>query len=71
MENSIERKTKYTQSELECLDETLLFQIALSLNGGRGIFPKGVFRFKTFEEAQAWNKKHIIQSILKETNTRV
>jgi hypothetical protein len=27
-------------------------------------FPKGVFRLRTFEEADAWTEKHILQAAL-------
>jgi hypothetical protein len=27
-------------------------------------FPKGVYRFRTFEEADAWTEKHILQAAL-------
>lgn len=28
-------------------------------------FPKGVYRFRTFEEADAWTEKHILEAALK------
>ena len=33
------------------------------LRGGRGICPRGVYRFQTFEEADAWMIKMVAQSI--------
>jgi len=33
------------------------------LRGGRGICPRGVYRFRTFEEADAWMIKMVTQSI--------
>ena len=33
------------------------------LRGGRGICPRGVYRFRTFEEADAWMIKMVAQSI--------
>lgn len=33
------------------------------LRGGRGLAPKGVFRFKTFEEADAWQTKMLVKSL--------
>jgi hypothetical protein len=33
------------------------------LRGGRGICPRGVYRFGTFEEADAWMIKMVAQSI--------
>jgi hypothetical protein len=43
--------------------ETLLNTMRL-LRGGRGICPRGVYRFKTFEEADEWMLKMIAQSSL-------
>ncbi len=31
------------------------------LRGGRGIAPKGVFRFKTFEEADEWSRAMLVK----------
>lgn len=30
-------------------------------------FPKGVFRFRTFEEAHAWENQHMIQAATKKS----
>lgn len=30
-------------------------------------FPKGVFRFRTFEEAHTWENQHLIQAALKKS----
>lgn len=34
------------------------------LRSGRGICPRGVYRFRTFEEADAWMIKMVARSIL-------
>lgn len=33
-------------------------------------FPKGVFRFGTFDEANAWTNQHILQGALKKAHAR-
>jgi hypothetical protein len=33
-----------------------------AITGGKVSFPKGVFFFKSFEEADAWEMKHILQN---------
>lgn len=33
-------------------------------------FPKGVYRFKTFEEADAWEMKHMIEAAKKRYHAR-
>ena len=33
-------------------------------------FPKGVYRFKTFEEADAWEMKHMIEAAKKGSHAR-
>jgi hypothetical protein len=43
--------------------ETLLNTMR-QLRGGRGICPRGVYRFKTFEEADEWMLKMIARSSL-------
>ena len=35
----------------------------LKLRGGKPFIPKGIFRFKTFEEAQDWTIKMITKNI--------
>lgn len=32
-----------------------LFKLVIELRGNKPFIPKGVYRFKTFEEAQAWS----------------
>ncbi|MCI0697811.1 hypothetical protein L0337_38160 [candidate division KSB1 bacterium] len=43
---------------------TILIDTMRQLRGGRGICPRGVYRFKTFEEADEWMLKMIAQSSL-------
>jgi hypothetical protein len=33
-------------------------------------FPKGVYRFRTFEEANAWTEKHILEAAVKRNLAR-
>jgi len=33
-------------------------------------FPKGVFRFRTHEEADEWTNQHILQAALKQARAR-
>lgn len=33
-------------------------------------YPKGVYRFRTFEEANAWKNQHILQAALKKSRAR-
>ena len=33
-------------------------------------FPKGVYRFRTFEEADAWTEQKILQAALKKSRAR-
>ncbi|MDB6124909.1 MAG: hypothetical protein JWQ71_3902 [Pedosphaera sp.] len=40
---------------LEAADN--LLQLVIALRGNKPFIPKGVHRFKTFEEAQAWSIK--------------
>jgi hypothetical protein len=35
-------------------DQAALARTAATLRGATGLVPRGVFRFKTFEEADAW-----------------
>lgn len=42
----------------------ILLNTMRQLRGGRGICPRGVYRFKTFEEADEWMLKMIAQSSL-------
>lgn len=42
----------------------ILLQTMQQLRGGKGVCPRGVYRFKTFEEADAWMIKMIAQSTL-------
>lgn len=43
---------------------TILIDTMRQLRGGRGICPRGVYRFKTFEEADEWMLKMIARSSL-------
>ena len=46
------------------LENTSVLQMTMrQLRGGRGICPRGVYRFRTFEEADAWMIKMMAQSI--------
>ena len=46
------------------LENASLLQTTMrQLRGGRGICPRGVYRFRTFEEADAWMIKMVAQSI--------
>ena len=46
------------------LENASLLQTTLrQLRGGRGICPRGVYRFRTFEEADEWMIKMVAQSI--------
>ncbi len=36
-----------------------------SLSGGKTPFPRGVFRFKSHEQADAWNQTHILKAAMK------
>ena len=45
------------------------------LESGKGIlprlpYPKGVYRFRTHEEADAWTEHHILQAALKKARAR-
>ena len=45
------------------------------VESGKGImprlpFPKGVYRFRTHEEADAWMEHHILQAALKKARAR-
>jgi hypothetical protein len=42
----------------------ILLNTMRQLRGGRGICPRGVYRFKTFEEADEWMLKMIARSSL-------
>jgi hypothetical protein len=33
-------------------------------------FPKGVYRFRTFEEADAWTEQHLLRAALKKSRAR-
>ena len=33
-------------------------------------FPKGVYRFRSFEEANAWTEKHILEAAVKRNRAR-
>jgi hypothetical protein len=39
-----------------------LLKTMQQLRGGKGICPRGVYRFKTFEEADEWMMKMLTQS---------
>jgi len=41
----------------------ILLKTIRSLRGGKGICPKGVYRFKTFKEANEWIIKILAKSI--------
>lgn len=42
----------------------ILLQTMRQLRGGKGICPRGVYRFKTFKEADEWMMKMIARSSL-------
>jgi hypothetical protein len=42
----------------------VLLRTMRQLRGGKGICPRGVYRFKTFEEADEWMIKMIARSTL-------
>lgn len=42
----------------------VLLHTMRQLRGGKGICPRGVYRFKTFEEADEWMIKMIAKSTL-------
>ncbi len=42
----------------------ILLNTMRQLRGGKGICPRGVYRFKTFEEADEWMLRMIAQSSL-------
>ncbi len=46
-------KRRQKESETE-KDYNILLKTLQALHGNRGICPKGVYRFKTFEEADQW-----------------
>jgi hypothetical protein len=33
-------------------------------------YPKGVYRFRTFEEAKTWKNQHLLQAALKKSRAR-
>jgi hypothetical protein len=34
-------------------------------------YPKGVYRFRTFEEASAWKNQHLLQAALRKSRERL
>ena len=40
----------------------VLQETMLDFRRGRGFIPKGVFKFKTFEEAQRWMMEQIVKN---------
>ena len=50
----------------EATDSTLeeVRTVGTGFGRARLPFPKGVFRFRTFEEADAWTEQHILQTAL-------
>jgi len=43
-----------------------LFDLAIELRKGKPLVPKGVHRFKTFEESQQWTLKMMTRSLNQE-----
>jgi hypothetical protein len=43
-------------------DQRRLARTAAMLRGGRGLVPRGVYRFTSFDEADAWMTKAMIEA---------
>lgn len=63
MEERIKIVGKRRQRETETeKDYDVLLKTLQALRGNRGICPKGVYRFRTFEEADQWMEKMIARN---------
>jgi hypothetical protein len=51
----IEKRSKYRKGFSEELNK--FFQLVIEFRRDRIFIPKGIFRFKTFEEAEKWRYK--------------